>query len=206
MGFILTVLAAALLTAANYFGSLYFLSWTAFLPLFYYLYIYSSKLSSKKIFLTGWNFGFWIFVFCGNFLYHSIKLYTSASILTIILLLILLFLLLSLIYGIFFLLYFYLQQRLFAENSVKAFFFAFCWTLFEVGRYYLLNFFPIGNPAYTQVEFISFIQLAELGGIWLLTFLLVLVNGLLFQIIFEQKIKKIIIIGILVVLIFSFAH
>ncbi len=206
MGFILTVLAAALLTAANYFGSLYFLSWTAFLPLFYYLYIYSSKLSYKKIFLTGWNFGFWILAFSGNFLYHSIKLYTSASILTIILLLILLFLLLSLIYGIFFLLYFYLQQRLFAENSVQAFFFAFCWTLFELGRYYLLNFFPIGNPAYTQVEFISFIQLAEPGGIWLLTFLLVLVNGLLFQIIFEQKIKKIIIIGILVVLIFSFAH
>jgi len=39
MGAILTALAAALLTAANYFPKLYFLSWIGFLPFLYYIYI-----------------------------------------------------------------------------------------------------------------------------------------------------------------------
>jgi apolipoprotein N-acyltransferase len=43
MGFILTVLSALLLTAANYYGGLYFLSWTALFPFFYYIFIIKFK-------------------------------------------------------------------------------------------------------------------------------------------------------------------
>ena len=206
MEIILTILAAALLTAANYYSSLYFLSWTALLPLLYYLYSDSRRITCKKIFFSGWNLGFWILIFSGNFLYHSIKLYTSAPMPAIIFLLILLFLLLSLIYGGFFLIYFYLQRRLFSQNKFRPFLFTCCWTLLEFSRYYLLGFFPIANPAYTQADFLSFIQLAEIGGIWILTFVLILVNGLLFQLVFEKKYKNIFIIGVLALLIFSFAN
>jgi apolipoprotein N-acyltransferase len=206
MGLILTILTAVLLTAANYYMHLYFLSWIAFLPFLYYFYHYRPEMSYKKIFLSGWNLGFWILLFSGNFMYHSIKLYTGAPLPIIILLLVLLFLLLALSYGIFFLIYFYLEQRLFTAEGFNPFFFAGSWTLFELARHYLLFFFPIANPAYTQAEFLAFIQLADPGGIWLLTFILILVNGLLFQIILKKSFKKIMVLGLLIVLILGFSH
>lgn len=204
MALFLTILSAALAAAANYNGDLYFLTWTALLPFLYYLFIYrNQELTYKSIFLNGWNLGFWILVFTANFLYNSIKLYTGASFVFIILILFLLFLLLSLIYALFFVLYLYLQKKLFAQNSFRALLFAAVWTLMELSRYYLLSFFPIANPAYTQAEFFSFIQLAEFGGLWILTFILIFVNGLLFQLIFEKKYKKIFIISILFFMIFG---
>jgi len=207
MGFVLTILSALLLTAANYYGELYLLSWIALSPFLYYIFILKDgKITNKKIFFSSWNLGFWILLFSGNFLYHSIKLYTGAPILIIILLLILLFLLLSLIYGLFFLLYFYLQRRLFAQNEFRPFLFALCWTLFEYGRHYLLGFFPIANPAYTQAEFLSFIQLAEVGGIWILSFVLILFNALFFQLVFQKKIKNIFVIALMLIIIFSFSY
>lgn len=206
MGVILTVLSAGLLTAANYYGKLYFLSWTALLPFLYYIFIFrNEEISYRKIFFSGWSLGFWILLFSGNFLYHSIKLYTAAPMPIIILVLILLFLLLSLIYGFFFLLYFLLQRRLFVQNKFRPFLFALCWTLFEYGRHYLLGFFPIANPAYTQANFLTFIQLAEVGGIWILTFVLILFNALLFQLIFQKKYKNFFIIAVLLIIIFSFS-
>jgi len=204
MGLFLTVLSAALATAANYNGDLYFLTWISLLPFLYYLFIYKNKeLTYKRIFLNGWNFGFWILVFTANFLYNSIKLYTGAPFIIIVLLLFLLFLILSLVYGVFFLFYLYLQHKFFTQNSFKALLFAAVWTLMELIRYYLLSFFPIANPAYTQAEFFSFIQLAEFGGIWILTFILILVNGLLFQLIFNKKYKKSFVIIVIFFLIFS---
>ncbi|MFW6281118.1 MAG: apolipoprotein N-acyltransferase [Halanaerobium sp.] len=204
MALFLTILSAALATAANYNGDLYFLTWTALLPFLYYLFIYKNQeLTYKSIFLKGWNLGFWILVFTANFLYNSIKLYTEAPFLIIILILFLLFLLLSLIYGLFFVLYLFLQKKLFAQNGFRALLFAAVWTLMELSRYYLLSFFPIANPAYTQANFFSFIQLVEFGGIWILTFILILVNGLLFQLIFEKKYKNIFILSIIFFMIFG---
>ena len=207
MGFLLTITSAVLLTVPNYKEELYFLSWIALLPFLYYLFIFSkNKLSYQNIFLRGWNLGFWILVFSANFLYHSIKLYTEASFLTIILILIFLFLFLSLIYGVFFSFYFYLQRKFFARNKFRPFLFTFCWTIFELSRHYFFYFFPLASPAYTQTEFLSFIQLAEVGGIWILTFILIFFNALFFQLVFQRKFKNIFIIILLFVIIFSFGH
>jgi apolipoprotein N-acyltransferase len=207
MGVILTALTAALLTAANYFTKLYFLVWIGFLPFLYYTYIMKrDELNYKFIFYNGWHLGFWILVFTANFLYHSIKLYTGASFFGIIIILILLFSFLALIYAVFFLGYFYLQQNLITNKRFCPFLFALCWTVMEISRYYLLSFFPLANLAYTQTEFLSFIQLAEIGGIWILSFILVFINALLFQLIFQKKLKNIVTIGILFLVIFSFAN
>ncbi|MGM0500548.1 MAG: apolipoprotein N-acyltransferase [Bacillota bacterium] len=204
---ILTALTAALLTAANYFPNLYILAWIGFLPFLYYIYIMrADELNYKLIFFNGWHLGFWILAFTANFLYHSIKLYTGASFFLIIIILILLFSFLALIYAFFFLAYFYLQQNLFTNKRFSPFLFALCWTVMEISRYYLLSFFPLANLSYTQTEFLSFIQLAEIGGIWILSFILVFINSLLFQLIFQKKLKNIVTIVILFLAIFSFAN
>jgi apolipoprotein N-acyltransferase len=164
------------------------------------------ELNYKVIFFNGWQLGFWILAFTANFLYHSIKLYTGAPFFLIIIILILLFSFLALIYAVFFLIYFYLEQNLFTNKKFSPFLFALCWTAMEISRYYLLSFFPLANLSYTQIEFLSFIQLAEIGGIWILSFILVLINSLLFQLIFQKKLKNIFIIVILFTAVFSFAN
>jgi len=206
MGLILTILSAAVLTAPNYYPNLYFLSWIGFLPFLYYLFIFKKdELDYNKAFSIGWNLGFWILVFSSNFLYYSIEMYTKVSFFLIVLILITLFLFLALIYGIFFIVYFYLQQKLFTENEFNPLLFAIIWTLMEFIRYHLFYFFPLANLAYTQAEFLSFIQLAEIGGVWLLTFILVLVNALFFNFLFNKKLKNFIIIVAMFLLIFSLA-
>lgn len=201
----LIILTALLLTIPYYSPAIYSSAWISFIPFFYYLYRFKVKsLNYRKVFLSGWALGFLILSFSANFLYHSIKLYTSASFLVIILLLAVLFALLSLIYGFFILLYFYLQRQIFAENRFSPLLFAALWTLLEFCRHHLLFFFPIGNIAYTQSEFIEFIQFAEYGGVWILIFILVYVSGLLFQLLFQRKYKNMIIIALIFTLIFSF--
>jgi apolipoprotein N-acyltransferase len=71
-------------------------------------------------------------------------------------------------------------------------------------RYKLLYFYPAGYLAVTQAEFTHFIQLAELGGFWLLTLLMLLVNAFLFQFLFEKKYKNLIYICLIFLLIFGY--
>ncbi|PUU87186.1 Apolipoprotein N-acyltransferase [Halanaerobium congolense] len=204
---ILTILSAALLTAANYYPDLYFLSWIGFFPFLYFIFILNkNELNYKRAFLAGWKLGFWILIFSSNFLYHSIEIYTEASFFLIIFILILLFSLLAFVYAVFFMIYFYFQQKLFAGNQFNPFLFAIVWTVMEVVRYYLFYFFPLANLAYTQVEFLSFIQLAEIGGIWILTFIMVLVNALIFKLIFYRQAKNAFVIVLIFLFIFIFAN
>jgi len=51
--------------------------------------------------------------------------------------------------------------------------------------------FPWGNLAVTQYSFLSFIQISDIFGIWGVSFLLVLINTLLLEIILQHKAKNI---------------
>lgn len=205
MTVIVPIVSAALLTAANYYPSLFFLSWIGFLPFLYFIFILKKgQLDYKKSFLMGWNLGFWILVFSSNFLYYSIEMYTELSFFLIAFVLLLLFLLLSLIYGLFFTIFFYLQQKSLANKQFNPILFAVIWTLMEFVRYHLFYFFPLANLAYTQAEFLSFIQLAEIGGVWILTFIIVLLNALIFKLIFYKNYKNAFITACIFLLIFTF--
>lgn len=207
MGFLFSFLSAILLTAANYKPELYFLNWFGFLAFFYYIYIFKKgNLSFKMLIFSSWNLSFWILVFNVNFLYYPLKEYLGISFLAIILILALLFSLLALIYLFFLILYFYLQRNIFAKEKLMPLLFAVIWTLMEIMRHYLFNFFPVANLSYTQVEFLSFIQLAEIGGIWILTFFLVYFNALFFNFIFYRKKKNGLMIIILFLTIFTFNY
>ncbi len=55
------------------------------------------------------------------------------------------------------------------------------WVVFEYGRNYILSGFPWGNIAYSQTPYPVLIQSADLGGVYVLVFLLVLVNSTITQ-------------------------
>lgn len=200
----LIILSAVLYSAANYVGELYFLNWIALIPFLYSLFLAQKERNNflKRGFFKGWQLGFFILAFSANFLYHSICLYTGLNRFTAVFLLVLVFLVLSLVYGIFIFLYLALVEKLNLKAEFNPFLFACSWLIFEWSRYYLLSFFPLANPAYSQAQFLHFIQLAEYGGIWTLSFILILVNGLLFGVIFRQKHKNLILIMLIFAVVF----
>lgn len=205
MDVVLIIFSAALYSASNYYVELYFLNWFFLLPFLYYL----LKIKQKNVnvlrgyFFGGWQLGFFIFLFSANFLYNPIKLYTDLHSFAVISLIVLLFLFLSLPYGLFMLIYIVLVRKWNNKILFHPFLFASSWLVFEYLRYYLMSFFPFLNPAYSQAEFIYFIQLSEYGGIWILTFILILVNGLVFEIFSKYKYKNIILIITIFAIIFG---
>jgi apolipoprotein N-acyltransferase len=208
MGLIAIISSAVLYSAANYSGNLYFLNWIFLIPFLYYLFITKkSKTSSlARGFINGWLLGFFILLFSTNFLYHSIRLYTAVHPIAAVFLLLILFLILSLVYGIFVFLYLYLVKKIDLKDEFNPYLFTFSWLIFEWIRYYFISFFPLTNPAYSQAEFLQFIQLAEYGGIWILTFILILANALIFEIILKKRYKNGFVLILILLVIFANAH
>jgi apolipoprotein N-acyltransferase len=223
MSYLLIILSAFLLNIANYFPSLYLFSWIGFLPLFFVFeqsldrrqklrlssrkkdilslfFDMKSYISNNRIFFKGWFFGLIYTALSAKFLYHSIYLYTKLNFFIIFSGLFVLFSLLALIYAVFFKLYFT------AFREVKALYFSAAWLIFTFLRYKLLHFFPIGYLAEAQAEFLRFIQLADLGGIWLLSFLLILFNALLYQILFKKQNRFIYITAVLILILLIFSY
>jgi len=223
MNYLLIILSALLLNTANYFPQLFFLSWLGFIPLFYVLdggsrkkiqlpnrkndliskfisFFKRSRSGKNEHFFCGWLFGFFYISLSSLFLYHPIRLFTDLSIIITAVLLAALFAVLALFYGAFFKLYFLIFKKL------NPFYFAAAWLIFSYLRYKILYFFPIGFLSTSQAEFLNFIQLAELGGPWLLIFLLVLTNAVIYLLIFKQQavLKYSFILIIIVALIFGY--
>lgn len=196
MNFFLVFISALILNIANYFPELYFCTWFGFLPLL----VVSRRLKGSG-FKEGWTFGFFMTAFSSLFVYQSVELFTGLNFWVISLLLVLLYLLVSVIYGIWF--KFYLKVT---AARFSPIYFALSWLVLEFIRYKLLFFYPAGYLAVTQAEFLHFIQLADLGGFWLLSFVLALAGALIYQVICQKKFKKLIYLGLIVILIFSYGQ
>lgn len=207
MAYFLIILSSFLYTVPLYFPHLYFLSWFSLLPVLYFIFkLKKENLNYKNTFFYGWFFGFFTLIFSANFLYQAVKIHTSFNFFLIIFLLIILFSLLAVIYGLFFLFFIYIQQSTFKDKRFSPFLMALMWTIFEFGRYHIFHFFPLANPAYTQAEFLTFIQIADLFGIWILIFIIILVNSLLFNFIFKKNYKSLIIIFLIMLAVLSYGR
>ncbi len=224
MNFILVFLAALILNIANYLPELYPLTWLGMLPLIFVIERLKNKAKAvgqtknKQLknldrnqnlpayqdlpaFKLGWAFGFFMTAFSSIFVYYSIEEFTGFNFWLIVFILVMLYLLIGLIYGLWFKVY--LKT---AAAQFSALYFALSWLVLEFIRYKLLFFYPAGYLAVTQTEFSHFIQLADLGGFWILSFLLALVGGLLYQLVFKREFKKIIYLALIFLLIFGYGQ
>jgi apolipoprotein N-acyltransferase len=64
------------------------------------------------------------------------------------------------------------------------------WTLLEFARSYLLTGFPWENLAYSQYLYGNMIQIADITGIYGITFMIVLVNAVLTDVLHAAQLKK----------------
>ena len=190
MNYILILLSGILYILPFLNPNLFFISWFAFIPFLYSVY----KSNYDKIFSKSWLLGFIIMFGVGYPLYYPIKSFSNFPSVIVILLLIILYIILSLIYGFWGKLYGIIESK----NNFNPFIFSLTWLGLEIVRHIILNFFPLGYLGYTQANFNQIIQIADIGGVFLVSFLVIFINALIFKLLISKD-KKYIIITILII-------
>lgn len=149
---------------------LYLLAWFAFIPLLVFLY----DKNKKEAFKAGFFFGIVYFFGTTYWIYHSINKYGSIPFVPSILIVLLLCLYLSLYPALFSFLYSsYIRKTDLPVMLVAPVF----WTVLEFVRSYAITGFPWSSLGYSQYKFLSFIQIADITGVYGISFLLVAING-----------------------------
>ncbi len=182
MEFILIILTSILFTIPYYFPALFFLSWFAFIPLIYlirdYDYGHSFIIALLVGFLNSLFSLYWIYQPLASFL----KMPLSFNLFIIFIY----FLLSALPLAVWVLINKFLQPK----YSYSPFIAALSWTVIEYLRFEFLNFNPFNYFAYTQFSFPLIVQYAAYGGIFLVSFIAVLIASYLLKIYLDPAWKK----------------
>lgn len=162
---------------------LFLIAWIALIPFLLSLY----NKSPKEAFKTGIIFGIPYFFGTLYWIYHSINHYGGFSFIASIAIVVLLCLYLSLYTGIFAFLFSITirKTRLPALLIAPVF-----WVVLEFLRSYIFTGFPWSSIGYSQYKFLTVIQIADITGIYGVSFLVIAVNGALADIFFIKRRTK----------------
>jgi len=146
------------------------LAFVALVPFLVFLY----GKSNRSAFFSGFLMGLPYFFGTNYWLYHSISKYGGVNIVASLLLVFLLSMYLSLYTGAFAWLY---VSRI-RNTSLPAMLIApVLWVVIEYVRSFALTGYPYSLIGYTQYNFLRFIQISDLTGVYGVSFLVVAVNG-----------------------------
>lgn len=196
MDFILIIISGILYIIPFLQPNLFFISWFAFVPFLYVIY----NSNYKKIFYKSWLLGLIIMLGVGYPIFYSIKNFSNLPSFPISLLVFISFAILSLIYGLWGKLYKLIQSK----NSFNPFLFSLTWLALELVRHLILNFFPLGYLGYTQANFNHIIQVADIGGVFLVGFIIILINALIFKFLITKEPRYIYISILVIILVLSY--
>ena len=175
------ILSGLLLTASFPPGKLSFLAWIAIIPLLASI----QDKAPRRAFQLGFIAGFFHFITLLYWIIVVLKQYGNLPLAISLLALLLLSLFLALYPGIFSCLACQMIRGPFAIFFVSA-----LWVSVEYARAHLVTGFPWCLLGYSQYEHLPLIQIANLFGVYGVSFLVVLVNGLIFQTFFRKKRAK----------------
>jgi apolipoprotein N-acyltransferase len=152
--------------------NLFLIAWIALVPFLISLY----DKQPKEAFNAGMAAGIPYFFGTIYWIYHSINSYGGISFITSVLIVVLLCMYLSLYIGVFAFLFSVTirNTKLPAVLIAPAF-----WVVLEFLRSYLFTGFPWSSIGYSQYQFLTIIQIADITGIYGVSFLVVAVNGAL---------------------------
>jgi len=152
---------------------LYPLAWVAFLPLFWSI----KKTSAFSAFQQGFGTGMLFFLGLLYWLLHAMTVYGHLSFLFSLGLLILLVIYLALYLGVF--CYFIVRLGLF-EHALFPWLTGMLWVVLEFLRGHLLTGFPWELLGDSQYKWLTFIQIADIGGVYFISFFIMTANACLF--------------------------
>ena len=151
---------------------LYLMAWVALVPFFLSLY----NKTFKQAFKAGFSFGIPYFFGTLYWIYHSINYYGGLSFPASVSIVILLCLYLSIYPGLFAVLFSITIRKTKLPALLIAPVF---WVVLEFLRTYVFTGFPWSSIGYSQYQFLSLIQIADITGIYGVSFLVVAANGAL---------------------------
>ena len=158
----------------------YPLAWVAFVPLLLSLW----GKDPKKAFVAGYVFGLVYFVGTLYWIYYSINHYGGFSFPASLSLVVVLCLYLSLYPAIFS----FLFIKMIRKTELPALLIApVLWVVLEFVRSYALTGFPWSSIGYSQYRFLHMIQVADITGIYGISFLVLAVNGALADLFLLRK-------------------
>ena len=178
---LLAVLSGLLLTASFPPGLLSRVAWLAFVPLFKSL----EGLSRKQAFVAGFSFGlahnltlvYWVVFVMQH--YGNLPITASLAILA------LLAMYLALYTALFSLLIGAPGGRFFCFKSAAL------WVVLEFARANLLTGFPWCLVGHSQYRDLYVIQIADLAGVYGISFIILLANAVLYRLLFERPLKAV---------------
>lgn len=182
MEFILIILSSILFTAPYYFPALFFLSWFAFIPLIYLIRDYDYSHS----FIVALLVGFFNSIFSLYWIYQPLASFLKMPFSFNLFIIFIYFLFSALPLAVWALINKFLQPK----YSYSPFIAALSWTVIEYLRFEFLNFNPFNYFAYTQASFPLVVQYAAYGGIFLVSFIAVLIASYLLKIYLDPSWKK----------------
>lgn len=165
-----------------------------------FLYSVRNAKNKKDVFLKGTILGITIFVNTSLWLYYPLVNFSGMFVIPCLFIVSIAFILLGLIYGIWAWLYVYPLKKM----LISPFWLAISWTGIEYLRYRLLEFFPFGFAGYTQVGNLHILQLADIGGVFLLSFVVIILNGYLYKAYLKHRLRYLIPVLLILITIVSY--
>jgi apolipoprotein N-acyltransferase len=138
----------------------------------------------KAAFYLGMMSGFIYFLGTVYFVSHSMHVYGYVPVVITLFAVVVLCMYLALYVGVFSLLFRYLRDKSQMPASIIA---PLLWVSLEFLRTYALTGFPWSVLGYTQYTFLTLIQIADITGIYGISFLVVAVSGMLSDIILYRR-------------------
>ncbi len=164
--------------------NLEFIAWFALVP---FLLSVSMADNQKSAFKKGFTTGFIYFLGTTYWVVNSIYYYGPLPFSLSITILFGMVIILSLYIGLFGFLYQLLSKRLPLPSSILA---PLLWTSIELARTYLLSGFPWSSLGYSQYKTLPAIQIADITGVYGISFLIAAVNGSIVDLVMFRKTKR----------------
>ena len=180
---LLCLLSGILLVLSYPNFNLEFLAWIALVPLFYS----TGQKSVLSSFFLGFITGVTSFLGIIYWIVVAVHNYGNVPLLLSILILLLLVLYLSLYIGTFAMLSRFLQLRFGPRMVILS---PFLWVALEYLRSFFLTGFPWAELGHSQYLNLPFVQIADITGVYGLSFVIVLVNATLYLILRQWAEKK----------------
>lgn len=179
---ILPVISGGLLVLSFPRYEISILAWIALVPLLIDLTI--KEPSGKEAFFKGFCMGMVYFFGTLYWIYHSVHYYGAVGFVPSILAVLLLSAYLSLYTGLFA----FLLLKIQTKSSYPLLLLApSLWVSLEYIRTYLLTGFPWSSIGYTQYKTLPLIQIADITGIYGISFIIVAINGAIVDLILLKK-------------------
>ncbi|MDA8085011.1 MAG: apolipoprotein N-acyltransferase [Nitrospiraceae bacterium] len=174
------LLSGALVALAFPAYDFYLLAWIGFVPLLLSL----GTRTRKEAFLTGYVFGITYFFGTLYWIYHSINVYGGVPFLASVAVVFLLCLYLGLYPAVFSLVYLSVVRETKLPSLLIA---PLGWVVLEYVRSYALTGFPWASIGYSQYRFLHMVQIADITGIYGISFLVLAVNGAVVDIVLIRR-------------------